>query len=51
MTEALHLLIDKNRDYKLTRLNSKNFAQEIITESQKNILKDYIYVETRRIIA
>ena len=50
MIENLRLVEDK-KNYKVTRIGSRNFAEEIIIKSSENILKDYIYVETRRIIA
>ena len=50
MIENLRLVEDK-KEYKVTRIGSKNFANEIIIKSNENILKDYLYVETRRIIA
>lgn len=50
MAENLHLIEDK-KDYKVTRIKGQDFAREIIIESKQNILKDYIYIESRRIIA
>ena len=50
MNKNLHLVED-NKSYKVTRIGSRDFAQEIITKSNQNILKDYVYIETRRILA
>ncbi len=50
MTNKFYV-ISKKADYTLTRLKTKSFAEEIIVKSNENILKDYLYVEQRRIIA
>ncbi len=44
-------LVDKKNNYKITRIKRNTFAQEIISKSNENILKNYIYIEKRRIIA
>ena len=48
--QRLELVKTEDRKYKVTRIN-RFFSDEIIRKSQKNILKDYVFVDYYVIIA
>lgn len=47
----LHVIENKDVTYSVTRLERRNFVDEIVSTTNTNVVRDYIYVETRRIIA
>lgn len=47
----LHLVLKTEKNYTITRLGNESFTDEIISKTNENILKDYVYIKTRRIIA
>ena len=47
----LQLIENADEIYSVTRLERRNFVEEIISKTTSNVVKDYIYVESRRIIA
>ncbi len=49
--DNLRLVIKEENDYKLTRIGVSFFVNEIISKSNENILKNYVYVDSCRIIA
>ena len=49
--QNLQLITENPKKYTITRIGKKKFSQEIISKTSKNILKNYIYIEAKRIIA
>jgi len=48
---TLKLVQQEEKKYKVIKIGSKCFADEIISRSQQNILKNYVYVDACIVIA
>ncbi|MCQ2957943.1 MAG: hypothetical protein MJ180_03460 [Candidatus Gastranaerophilales bacterium] len=44
-------IVKKDMNYSLTRLQPKTFADEIIIKTEEKVLRDYVYIDSIRIIA
>ena len=51
MSNDLELIVKEDKNYKLTRLGSRTFAEEIIIKTEEKVLRDYVYVDSYRVIA
>ena len=51
MNNNIELIVKEDKNYKLTRIGSKTFADEIIIKTEEKVLRDYVYVDSYRVIA
>jgi len=51
MGNNLELIVKEEDNYKLTRIGSKTFANEIIIKTEEKVLRDYVYIDSYRVIA